>query len=324
MSEPQRRVSRKRAERTDPWVSVSLLGESLFCARAGRFQYEQSQEDTGEEDDIAPPRRGWYRPPFGVDEIERELAKLGPRIVRRAAISVGGLAATAVGWGAPPLVPLALGIMTFAAVISLAGASFAWLALSLLLARARSADTAEPSLQLSEPQEVSWWSLLRSGFELHRSEDPLSDNAWQLAGKPWRVLHRGSLRVPVFRKRNEDNRLYPQHHARLAAYAHLIERTEGATVPYGLILLGSSYRGLAVPIHPGSKKQFHDGLIRARAIIKAGQDQPSPPNTGRCRSCPWGKPISDNGGRSYASPCGTRYRWVPPHQKAVRKGLVRG
>ena len=26
MSEPQRRVSRKRAERTDPWVSVSLLG----------------------------------------------------------------------------------------------------------------------------------------------------------------------------------------------------------------------------------------------------------------------------------------------------------
>ena len=33
-----------RVGKDAPWVSVSLIGESLFCPRAGRFQYEASQE----------------------------------------------------------------------------------------------------------------------------------------------------------------------------------------------------------------------------------------------------------------------------------------
>jgi len=306
------RGGRMRAQDGDPWVSVSLLGEATFCARAGRFQHEQSQEDTGEEE-IPPPRRGWFRPPFSVAEIELELGKLRPKVVTLAALTallaVLGFFASILWVGA-----LALVIVT-------ARAGLALLALGNLLKEARAVAGQEPDPGASQPQPVSWWALVQNGFQALRYEDPLSDESWRVTGKPWRILQRGSTRIPVFRKRNEDERLYRQHFARIAAYAHLLERSEGATVPYGVILLGSSYRGLTVPIEPPSKKQFHDALLLARTVVKGGPHQPPPHNTSLCRSCPWGKPMTNDRGRSYQSPCGQRYDWVPPHEKALRKGL---
>src|SRR4051794_19312479 len=108
---------RMKAAENDPWVSVSLLGECLFCNRAGRFHHEQSQEDTGEESDIEPPRRGWYRRPFTVVEIERELAKWKPRMGF-------GFAAAAVAFvvayftGAPEVSGLVPGMLVLAGVLS--------------------------------------------------------------------------------------------------------------------------------------------------------------------------------------------------------------
>jgi CRISPR/Cas system-associated exonuclease Cas4 (RecB family) len=313
-----------RADDGDPWVSVSLLGESLFCDRAGRFQYEQSQEDTGEESDIAPPRRGWYRPPFSISEIEGELARLRPRVGMLFAVAAVALAAACllvspqgVGLGSC-LLFLGGGLVTVQAV----RATIAFVALGALLAEARAAHKGEPDPSRHEPQEVSWWSLLANGFEVQRYEDKLSEPHWRVTGKPWRVLHRGSVRVPVFRKRNEEKKVFRQHFARVAAYAYLIEMTTGAEVPYGIVLLGSSYRGLAIMIDNGSKKPFFDGLGRAREIIRSGQWQSEPESGTKCRACPWGKPMTTNRGITYHSTCGDRYGWVPPHQKAFLKRLV--
>lgn len=348
---------RMRAQQGDPWVSVSLLGECTFCQRAGRFQQEQSQEDTGEEEMPEPPRRGWYRPPFTVAEIEQQLRRLvwqaalrgliaailavatwvmasrwlgvaaagpnkgfewlEPRVwLRWLDMAVAGRHGFAWAW------PFVSGLACLVLLKSTLGATFACIALRVLLTRARAADTGEPDPDASQPQRVNWWSLLQCGFAPGRYEDPLSDPAWRVTGKPWRVLHRGSERIPVFRKRNEDEKLYRQHFARIAAYAHLIETTEGAIVPYGLILLGSSYRGLTVPVEPSSKKQFHDALILARTVVKGGPHQPPPRNVSLCWSCPWGKPMTEDYGETYSSPCGDRYNWVPPHEKALRKGLA--
>ena len=49
MAREAQRTSRMVAGASTPWVSVSLLSEGVFCDRAARFQYEESQEDTGEE-----------------------------------------------------------------------------------------------------------------------------------------------------------------------------------------------------------------------------------------------------------------------------------
>ncbi|WNG24742.1 hypothetical protein F0U62_12510 [Cystobacter fuscus] len=302
-----------QAQDGDPWVSVSLLGECTFCVRAGRFQHEQSQEDTGEEQ-IEPPRRGWFRPPFSVAEIELEMGKLRPKA---ATLALATLVTTVLA-----LFVCIFGVAAAVLFVFTVRAGLALLALGNLLRDARAAASPEPDPGARQPQPVSWWSLLQNGFQPHRYEDPLSDESWRVTGKPWRILQRGSVRIPVFRKRNEDERLYRQHFARIAAYAHLLERSEGATVPYGVVLLGSSYCGLAVPVDPPSKKQFHDALILARTVIKGGPHQPPPHNPSMCRSCVWGKPMTEDNGSSYQSPCGERYDWVPPHEKAIRKGLV--
>ena len=315
--------NRMRAADNDPWVSVSLLGECLFCNRAGRFQHELSLEDTGEEGDIQPPRRGWYRPPFSIAEIEREIAALRPRvrtrfIVAAVAFVVGYLLLN------PQTVVLS-GVLFLGgaiAVVQALRALIAFTALGDLLKQARAAEKGEPDPNKHEPQDVNWWSLLAKGFEVHRYEDKLSEPEWRITGKPWRVLQRGNQRVPVFRKRNEERKVFRQHFARVAAYAYLIELTTGAEVPYGIVLLGSSYRGLAVAIDHGSKKPFFDGLARAREIIRSGEQQAGPDSPTRCRACPWGKPMTTNRGITYRSPCGDRYAWVPPHQKALLKRLV--
>ena len=216
----------------------------------------------------------------------------------------------------------------------------------------------EPDQDLQKEQPVNWWELLKSGFEsisYRSSQDDrgtLRDEKWKLAGRPWRVLRRGDLRIPVFLMRR-GNSLYPQHSARMAAYCHLLERCEGGKSPYGVILYTTYlfrkteiYDGIAIPNAPSTRKRFHNALLEARRIIttesQSNSKQSMPKHTAACLSCPYGKPIlyqqgktdtqlngvklpaflaTDDDQMDYHSVCGDRFRWLPPHRRAKDKGL---
>jgi hypothetical protein len=185
-------------------------------------------------------------------------------------------------------------------------------------------------------EAVNWWSLLKTGFEVLEYEDPHEDPSLRLSGRPWRVLRDGSMRIPVFRKRNGKPELKGQHYARMAAYCHLVEVAEDKSAPYGIVLFADGYSGVTVPNSDNNAELFFDGLKRARQTIRSLRADPQGPDephdTGRCLRCPHGyptvckqseakRPTQGTNGRLYRSPCGERFDWVPPHEVAAEKGI---
>src|SRR5690606_3300342 len=131
-----------------------------------------------------------------------------------------------------------------------------------------------------------------------------------------------------------------QHFARIAAYCHLIEISQRARSPYGLLLFAGTYEGWALPKNAASLAAFRDGVAEARATI-ASREEP-PVAAPRCTGCHWGRPVvvkpgerqtkvgnlllpvhskpgKDN--RAYHSVCGDRFGWVPPHALATELRL---
>ena len=49
---------------------------------------------------------------------------------------------------------------------------------------------------------MNWFGLLNLGFESIRLDDSLRDPDWRFDGRPWRILRKGSLSIPVFRTRS--------------------------------------------------------------------------------------------------------------------------
>lgn len=330
----------------DPWIGVHSLTEFIFCPRAGLIQYEQKGL---EEDNNDTQRRFDYLADWDETEIERDLKihirKLWFFII--VLIAVPCLLIPIINWnfgGFNLFSIFGTGIL----VIFWTRHLFKVISRILELIRrrnaARQALPSEPPGEF-ERYEVNWWSLKKVGYETIRYRESLRDPRWKLAGKPWRVLRKDSKRIPVFRLKAGE-RLFRQHYARMAAYCHLIEKSEGALSPYGIILYADSYNGIAIANAPRSRKTFHEGLRNSRHIVKqadAGRNPPMPANENRCKSCPIGKPfvyrsgktetmrygkaLSVNGiegidNRVYHSPCGDRFWWVPPHEKAYDKGLI--
>jgi len=115
----------------------------------------------------------------------------------------------------------------------------------------------------------------------------------------------------------------------MAAYCHLLERCEGASSPYGIVLFGDTMKGFSVPATPQTKRVFHDALLATRATIEQFAARqfsiethghllsrlpvawsPDPPSDSytRCPNCP-------HSSRDYGSVrgvCGTRFQWDPP------------
>ena len=186
---------------------------------------------------------------------------------------------------------------------------------------------------------------MKAGFRSIKYQDALTDKDWMLSGRPWRVLRRGSLRIPVFRMLRGEPKLYRQHYARMAAYCHLIEVCEGAESPYGIILFGHTYEGVAVPNSPTTRAAFHDELVKARAVVRKSREDvsfPLAPRGSQCEHCPLGGPVfiglerrstrrdeemlpvfpaRGRDGRAYHSFCGDRFHWIPPHERAKEKEL---
>lgn len=328
-----------------PHLGVHVLTEFMFCHRAGILAYEERRDDPGQELD-APPRLD-YLPDFSVREIQDALQRTWTRIWAAALFSavIGGLVV-------PPLLALNR-VLTVVGLVILARPAFRWLArrfhdVIILQRRLRAAIEAppdEPDPTLMSIQPVNWWSLRKAGFSVLNYEDGYTDDALKLSGRPWRVLQRGSLRIPVFRKRNGESALYPQHHVRMAAYCHLIESCEGAESPFGIVLFGETCEGLTVPNSLENRKAFLDALEAVRHVIQqveSGDHTPERPGSTVCSQCPAGRPRQFEEGRSetvlngrpiqphqtrgvdrrlYHSRCGDRFVWVPPHERAMRKKL---
>jgi hypothetical protein len=165
-----------------------------------------------------------------------------------------------------------------------------------------------------EGQELNWWGMLSAGYEIIRLPEQLRDPDWRLAGKPWRVLRHGDLRIPVFKRRarsreNAEN-LGKQHYVRMTAYCHLLEKCENAASPYGIILFGDSYHGVTVPNTAGRRRVMEDSLLEARRVLIK---RDGPVNEQKCVRCPFNSP------RDATMPdCGDRFDWSPPARRARR------
>lgn len=328
-----------------PWLGVHELTEFLFCPRAGLLCYREHRDDTGQEFDGLP--RLDYLPDFDTIDLEVTLRQIGTQMQNFMAGTVAG----------------AFGLLVFAAfadwrpaaaiaaayVIPLRWYAGQWRLVRSLeeqLCQARAARADEPSLPLTEQVRVHWWSLLNAGMVAVEYEDAHRDPELCLQGRPWRVLHRGSQRIPVFRKRSGPAELHEQHFIRMTAYCHLVEACELAEVPYSVVLFGDGYDGIAIPHHRDDRQPLTEALDRARAVITAARTSPVPPDgpahRSLCRNCPWGQPRrctddeaveSSNGlpgepfltqgpdGCIYRSPCGDLAGWVPPTERAEWLGL---
>ena len=329
-----------------PWISVHVLAQFVFCPRAGVIAHQRGRE----EDDDRPPR---------APRLDH-LPDFRPAIIREALDAVRGdlwtFATYASIWVAILALiafvhPILVGMLLLASAIYVP--SVYCLVRDYLVLRGRMqlalrAKARGPDPNISAPQIVNWWELLKADYEPTMPRKPHTDRALRLFGKPHLILTHKGQRIPVIRKWRGKEVLHRKDHARCAAYAHLVETCENTTVPFVVILFGTGYDGVSVPITVSAKKAFRDGLGRARRFLKRGPDgalDPDKPRTsGLCKGCDFGKPRLYERGRSetmlgeahlaaqvtethdrksYHCTCGDRFGdGVPPHEWAVALGLT--
>ena len=334
------------AEADDPQLSVHGLSEFAFCPRAGLCLYEQDFED-----DEAEAEADLYFLPI---HEPRELELLLESLVRQFLwILFGGLgvftllvvAAWNTGW---LFIWLAAGVTLLLTAWGLYDRGYWVYSAQRQLELWREAKPGMPDTDSPRIQEVDWRSLLASEATLIRPPRAYRKPSWKLGGTPWRVLEYGDLRIPVFRHRRPWKDLFRQHFVRMAAYCHLLEFSEGARSPYGVIIKGESFAAVAVPNTPRTQAIFREALVAARRVVRESEEvnsnPPPPENVKLCHECPFGWPVGLRPGERYTrhgapiepkvatdprrneyhSHCGDRFRWIPPHRDALAMDLSDG
>ena len=339
-AEPDR-VSRLKVEKGD-FISASSVANVAYCKRAGLLAAESTHVDRRDDMPVLD-----LFPMYEIEEIREAIAKSCRRLV----CGLGALILTSIicstlaatdGFRHARSTALFLFIVMIALVPILLSTTSS---LSELIRRLRAAEFGtkrEPDPAAIEITPVSWWDLWKTGFVSHRCER-LADEKWKLDGSPDRILRRDSLAIPVMHTRKEHDFPKPQHLVRIMAYCHLVAFTEGADVPYGIILYGDTMQGVAVPNHPRYRKPFHDALEELRRLVTiadGGGPTPYPPaDPGTCAGCPFGKPrplakaipTLRNGkpldphilrarvsGKKYHCDCGDRFEWRPSHELTTK------
>ncbi|MBX3412416.1 MAG: hypothetical protein KF708_06995 [Pirellulales bacterium] len=328
------------------WLTVHTLSEFVFCPRAGVLAYAQQQMD---EIDEPPPRFNLdYLPDYSLALIEQALEHQ-LRDLRRLGIRFAA-ALIALGWMFYD--GLWLWMLPVAAVFATLSWRFAdrLQSVMVLVSRRRSAREAldrQPIEDSDQMQRVNWWELLKAGYESEVYQHVLEDEDLKLAGRPWRVLVRGSLRIPVVMALPPNSRQAPtpgpQQCARSAAYCRLLTTCVGGESPFGIVLFGNSYEGWTVPNTPQQQAEFDLVIARARELFESltcDDEAARPDSTSVCNGCQHGEPVTveqgasriagsaihgatGRDGQQYHSPCGDRFRWRPPHHKARALGLVK-
>lgn len=112
-----------------------------------------------------------------------------------------------------------------------------------------------------------------------------------------------------------------------------------------MVLFGGSYEGVAIPITSVNAETVRAKLDELRLCLdseRLGVPTAVPSSLQVCSQCPLGEPrvltnadrkaealghrlhiISGPDGLDYHSACGDRFRWVPPHESAAAKRLIR-
>ena len=323
-------------------LGVHVVSEHIFCPRAMLTTHADSYEDVGEERSIL---RLDYAPCYELSELERKLDSRATLLWQLIALvatfaTVGFLLSMFFHWSF-----LWAGLL--AAVIP---ARFFLKEIRTTLRLLRDhrsvgqAKPIEPSELVPHDEAVNWWSLRAAGFVSHPVDELLVDDELTLKGRPWRILRRGPLAIPVF-VRSGTNELRPQQRVRIAAYCHLIRVNERAESPFGIVLDRGTFEGIAVkPSEPDLQR-----LKRAlRQIPRVLTDWlsigsiPKPPmesNYAPCWGCPHGKPrlyepeVTETTcydrkvtmyrtktelrkDQVFHSPCGDHFGWIPPHELA--------
>ncbi len=343
-------------DKNAPELGVHVMSEFLFCPRAGIITYESHQVDTGADFEPAPALGGI--PMFDIDRIQRKL-EIQTRQIKQLSTVIGGVVGGTVlvylylpaflVWllAALMFVPLLTYSQWFPVITS-------WLHLRARLAQSRLAKPNEPNWEHKLQQEIQWWELIAAGFQSIELNRPLHNHEIALTGKPWRILHRGELRIPVLRIHVDETegsmgqfRPRLQQQARLAAYAFLTETCERGNADWAIVMFNDGDRGLAFPLDKEEWEAFQTGLPRARSEFQryenAAQYRPRPTDQGRvCRGCPFGKPrrvglrptvlngvevlpriTTDNLNREFHCTCYDRFGdEVPPHKLARQLGLT--
>ncbi len=325
------RVSRMKAAPGEPWLSVHAIAEYAFCPRAGLLAYENKRGDVDDE----PPSFDTL-PTFELQAIENEIARRRQLMFRWIYFLIMVTLPSPVAAHFQQYWLLALGF------VAMAFASYqivnTMVNLLTLLRRRNDALTsrcAEPDPSSEQLQSVNWFGMFHHGFESQILKESLRDIEWQFDGRPWRVLRKGSLAIPVFRTRSPMDRPNEQHIAKIMAYCRLSTFCFGHDCPYGIILTGEDYSGFAVPNHPSFRKRFHDSLVELRHLSQAADQRSDgfiPIDERKCSNCPLGKPrlvylgqrihrfgapIQVNRstgwkGNDVHSDCGDRFEWTPP------------
>lgn len=324
-------------------LGVYVLTEFIFCARAGLCAFEKGNTEEEAETTLVNVD---YLPSYDLREIEAALEKtLNEMWLLILSIVGTGLLAGLLSWLLHP------GVICAGFLVMAWFACFATLRLRVvytLMQRRQlclTAPPSEPDPNKLEVQQITWWGLLKAGYESIPCKDPLIDESAKLKGRVWRLLRRGGVAIPVWRMQTYDGKLYPQHFARMAAFCHLVKAAMGAESPFGVILVGNGYDGFCLPNSSPAQKLFSNGLRLAREVLRNSEERidPKPPvNPSICTGCPFGFPVIHRPGATdnlangkklranlaqsddqcwYHSHCGDRFRWLPPHKMVVEKDL---
>ena len=329
-------------------LSVHALGQYVFCPRAAILAAECGDQREFDE----PLPRLTYLPNFDLALIEEALS----RKFKQFSLSVVMIVALAVS------MRISMDDETWERFYLAAGMLFLavyWdvhlvrdiVVLSLRRASAIHAKPKEPIGTFTGIRPINWWSMLQAGFESISYQQPIQHPDLPLEGRPWRVLHKDSLRIPVIRTSGKrlgegKNQLFPKLQVRLVAYAMLLEADDFHKVPYGLVFPIDSPHGLAFAItddHRHRAKKLLAEFAQTLADSKTKNLQPNlPANRNRCSNCDYGKPsetslrnvaagrkagehlviLQSRSGRLFHCQCANRFGSAPPHRDSVRIGLT--
>lgn len=336
-----------RRTRVRNMLSVHALGQFVFCPRAAILAAER-----GDQRDLDEPLpRLTFLPNFDLERIEEALSAklklLGLAVVLIVALPVSMVLSLR---DQTPVYFYLASATLFFALLWAADLLTAVVKLAIRRAIALRAEAREPEPSFSGTESVNWWSLLNAGFEPITYPRPFQHPEYPLEGCPWRVLHKGSLRIPVIRAGgdrlgNDSDRLFPKHEVRLVAYALLLEADGHHRVPYGVVFPPDSPWGLAFSITENHRRQAVKLLADFQQQLNDSQQRnvhPGlPANRNCCANCDYGKPVpttlrevnslrkageqvvvlQNRSDQLFRCDCADRFGSAPPHRDAVRMQL---
>jgi len=332
-------------------IGVHVLSEHVFCPRAALIAYE-SGSDAGDEEPNLGPRLDLfidYDEHKFIEAIHQAWGNMRLWLTLMAPAVFFVILAVCFQW---VLASLVLSLPIFVLLAKSWDTLNNIIALIREQARYRDAPEVMIDLELTETKRLSWWSLRKAGFDCNKLKDPLDDPASCLVGNPWRQLKKGSIVVPVIRRRRGNSDWGPQHEIRIAAYCDLIEKCTTGTVPFGVILFAGTSDCVIIPNTHARHMLFERAFKSVANFLErqaAGADRPDPPIDRRCTGCPHGEPRLFQQGKSatilngkplaaciaksvgtdeklrgiFHSNCGDRFEWVPRHKDAIALGIAR-